>query len=74
MSGTQPPYNINNISYAQLEQTIQELRVYLAQVENNSKHESFPNIPIDKNNMPEPFDGLDKSRFKNFMSHAKLII
>ena len=74
MSGTQTPYNINNISYAQLEQTIQELRVRLAQVENNSKHESFPNVPIDKNNTPEPFDGLDKSRFKNFMSHAKLII
>ena len=74
MVGPQPPYNINNPSYAHLEQTILELQNRLAQVENNHSYETAIHVPIDKNNTPDPFDGLDKSKFKNFMSHVKLII
>jgi hypothetical protein len=74
MAGPQPPYNVSNPLYAQLEQTIQDLQARLTQVENNYPHESFTQIPLDKNNTPDPFDGLNKSKFNDFMSHVKLIM
>jgi hypothetical protein len=74
MTGPQTPYNISNPLYAQLEQTIQDLQARLAQVENSNNHESFAPIPIEKNNTPDPFDGLNKSKFRDFMSHVKLIM
>ena len=74
MAGPQPPYNVSNPLYAQLEQTIQDLQNRLIQVKNNHIYESFMQIPIDKNNTPDPFDGLNKSKFKDFMSHVKLIM
>ena len=74
MAVPQPHYNVNNPSYIQLEQTIQELQARLTQIESNHNHEPLIHVPIERNNTPEPFDGIDKSKFKNFITHVKLII
>ena len=50
------------------------MQACLTQVENNHVHESLTQVPLDKNNTPDPFNGLDKSKFKDFMSHIKLIM